>query len=125
MGFLDLKAEELAVKFIAKYTGQRVVPNVCVPCESDIEVNWRGYCVLTHEALFLVNKYGARGVTFDRIGGTNSWGRYPMGTKGYPTYRFGFRFLGVAGGFMVFSKTEAGGMKLESFLNSKLVLDDE
>ena len=117
MGFFDRKAEDLATKFIAEFTGQVVTPRVCVPCESSHEQYCKGYCVLTDEAIFLVNKYGARGVAFENIGGTNSWGQYPSGTKGYPTYRFGFRFNGRTEGFTVFSRTEDGGKQLESFLN--------
>ena len=118
MGIFDRKAEELAIKFIAEFTGQHVVPKVCVPCESSHTPNWNGYCVLTDDALFLVNKYGARGVSFQGIGATESWGQYPKGSKGYPTYRFGFLFNGQPGGFTLFSKTEEGGRQLETFLNS-------
>jgi hypothetical protein len=118
MGFFDRKAEELAIKFIAKFTGQNVVPKVCVPCESDHTYGWNGYCVLTENALFLVNKYGARGVLYEAISGTGSWGQYPKGTKGFPTYRFGFLFNGQPGGFTVFSKTQEGGRLLEAFLGT-------
>jgi hypothetical protein len=118
MGFFDQKAEQLAIKFIAEFTGQHVVPKVCVPCESSHTPNWKGYCVLTDDSLFLVNKYGARGVSYSGIGGTNSWGQYPRGTKGYPTYRFGFQFNQGVGGFTIFSKTEEGGRQLEVFLNN-------
>jgi hypothetical protein len=117
MGFFDRKAEELAVRFIAEFTGQHVVPKVCVPCESSHTHNWNGYCVLTEDALFLVNKRGARGVRYEGISGTGSWGQYPAGTKGFPTYRFGFLFNGQPGGFTVFSKTQDGGRQLEEFLN--------
>ena len=117
MGFFDRKAEELSIKFISEFTGQNVVPKVCVPCESSHTNNWNGYCVLTEDALFLVNKYGARGVLYEGIGGTGSWGQYPKGTKGFPTYRFGFLFNGQPGGFTVFSKTQEGGRQLEAFLN--------
>lgn len=119
MGFFDRKAEDLAIKFIAEFTGQVVTPKVCVPCESSHTANWKGYCVLTEDALYLVNKYGARGVAYENIGGTNSWGQYPKGTKGFPTYRFGFQFLNAPGGFTVFSKTEDGGKMLELYLDSK------
>lgn len=119
MGFFDRKAEELAVKLIAQFTGQFVTPLACIPCEATIDPNWRGYCVLTDDALFLVNKYGARGVQYENIGGTDSWGQYPLGSKGYPNYRFGFRFLKDPRGFTIFSKTSSGGKILEEFLNNK------
>lgn len=119
MGFFDSKAEQLAVKFIYEFTGQMVSPSVCVPCEASISPNWKGYCVLTEEALFLVNKYGARGVQLENIGGTDSWGQYPQGSKGYPTYRFGFRFIDNPAGFTIFSKTQSGGEQMFSFLNKK------
>ena len=118
MGFFDRKAEELAVKFIAKFTGQNVVPKVCVPCESDHTYGWNGYCVLTEDSLFLVNKHGARGVSYEGISGTGSWGQYPKGTKGFPNYRFGFLFTGQPGGFTVFSKTQEGGRLLAAFLST-------
>jgi hypothetical protein len=118
MGFFDRKAEELAIKFIAEFTGQNVVPKVCVPCESSHTPDWRGYCVLTDDALFLVNKYGARGVAYGDIGGTDSWGQYPKGSKGFPTYRFGFLFNARPGGFTIFSRTQEGGRQLEEFLST-------
>ena len=124
MGFFDSKAENLAVKLIYEFTGKVVVPEVCVPCESSLDRNWRGYCVLTEDAIFLVNKYGARGVFFENIGGTDLWGQYPPGTKGYPTYRFGFRFYANPGGFQVFSKTQSGGEELFNFLNEKFPLSE-
>lgn len=119
MGFFDAKAEQLAIKFIYEFTGQLVTSKVCVPCESTIDHNWKGYCVLTEDSLFLVNKYGARGVRFENIGGTESWGQYPSGSKGFPGYRFGFRFIDNPAGFTIFSKTESGGRELMSFLDSK------
>ena len=119
MGFFDRKAQDLATKLIAQFTGQYVTPIVCVPCESSVEPNWRGYCVLTENAIFLVNKYGAMGVSYENVGGTNSWGQYPSGSRGYPTYRFGFRFLNDPRGFTIFSKTASGGKELEDYLNKK------
>ena len=123
MGFFDSKAEQLVIKFIREFTGEHVIPKVCVPCESSIEHRWKGYCVLTEDSIFLVNKYGARGVRFENIGGTDSWGQYPIGSKGYPTYRFGFRFLDNPAGFTVFSKTQSGGEELFSFLEEKYSLN--
>ncbi len=119
MGFFESKAEQLAVKFIYEFTGQMVSPSVCVPCEASISPNWKGYCVLTEDALFLVNKYGARGVQLENIGGTDSWGQYPRGSKGFPTYRFGFRFIDNPAGFTIFSKTQSGGEQMFAFLNKK------
>ena len=43
MGFFDSKAENLAVKLIYEFTGIAVVPKVCVPCESSLDHNWKGY----------------------------------------------------------------------------------
>jgi hypothetical protein len=117
MGFFDRKAEDLAVKLIARFTGQLVDPIACVPCEATITPDWKGYCVLTEDSLFLVNKYGARGVNYQNLSGTNSWGQYPKGTKGYPNYRFGFQFMNNPQGFTVFSKTSNGGEILELHLN--------
>lgn len=119
MGFFDRKAEELAVKFIAEYTGQYVSPKVCVPCEASISPDWRGYCVLTEDSLFLVNKYGARGVAYENIQPEGLFGQYPTGTRGYPNFSFSFRFKSNPAGFTVFSKTEDGGRQLHSFLLSK------
>ncbi len=118
MGIIDRKAEELAIKLIAQYTGMSVKAKVCIPCEATIEPGWKGYCVLTEEGLFLVNKHGARGIGYGQIGGTESWGQYPKGTKGYPTYRFQFLFTERPGGFVVFSKTEAGGKEMENYLDT-------
>ena len=123
VGFFDSKAEQLAVKFIYEFTGESVTPEVCVPCEASIDQNWKGYCVLTEDAIFLVNKYGARGVRFEGIGGTESWGQYPPGSKGYPRYRFGFRFLNNPAGFTIFSKTQSGGELLFNYLNEKYSLE--
>ena len=123
VGFFDSKAEQLAVKFIYEFTGESVTPEVCVPCEASIDQNWKGYCVLTEDAIFLVNKYGARGVRFEGIGGTDSWGQYPPGSKGYPTYRFGFRFLNNPAGFTIFSRTRSGGELLFNYLNEKYSLE--
>ena len=117
--FIESQAEKLAVKFIYEFTGQSVNPVVCVPCKATIDRDWNGYCVLTENAIFLVNKYGARGVEYDNIGGTSSWGQYPYGTNGYPKYRFEFRFRSNPGGFTVFSKTEKDGEKLGYFLDRK------
>jgi hypothetical protein len=116
MGFFDRKAEDLAVRFIGEFTGQSVVPKVCVPCESSHTPNWKGYCVLTEDSLFLVNKYGARGILYEHLSGTGSWGQYPQGTKGFPNFRFGFLFNGRPGAFTVFSKTLEGGRQLNDFL---------
>ncbi len=119
--FIESKAEKLAINFIYEFTGQSVKPIICVPCKATIDGDWNGYCVLTDDAIFLVNKYGARGVAYENIGGTSSWGRYPFGTKGYPNYRFEFRFRSDPGpgGFTVFSKTEKDGEKLWHFLDRK------
>ncbi len=117
--FIESKAEKLAIKFIYEFTGQSVKPKICVPCKATIDGDWNGYCVLTEDAIFLVNKYGARGVEYDNIGGTSSWGQYSYGTNGYPKYRFEFRFRSNPGGFTVFSKTEKDGEKLLYFLDRK------
>ena len=117
--FIESKAEKLAIKFIYEFTGQSVNPKICVPCKATIDGDWNGYCVITEDAIFLVNKYGARGVEYDNIYGTSSWGQYPYGTKGYPNYRFEFRFVSSPGGFTIFSKTKNDGQKLLHFLDRK------
>ena len=117
MGFFDKKAEQLAIKHITNLTGQEVSPRVCVPCESSIVPRWRGYCVLTDDSLYLVNKTGARGIAFTGISRTSVWGQYSTGTNGYPNYRFMFLFNFDNGSFTVYSTTEDGGKQLETFLN--------
>jgi len=120
MGFFDRKAEQLSVKLIFQFTGELVNPRICVPCEADGEGKlWRGYCVLTNDALFLVNKYGAKGVKYENVVTTDSWGQYPQGSTGYPTFRFGFAFKTNTSQFTIFSKTESDGQLLSEFFSQK------
>lgn len=121
MGFFDKKASQLATKLIAEYTGQIVYPEICVPAHASITSDWNGYCVLTGDALFLVNKYGARGVTFSNLEKSVPWGQYPVGTRGYPKYSFAFRFVGMPEGFTIYPKTTSGGMDIQNFLANKFI----
>lgn len=117
MGFFDSAVDKRISKFIYEYTGEVVIPDFHTPCESSISIDWDGWCAIDDKSIWLVNKWGARGVVFEKITPTSDWGQYPYGTKGFPKYRFNFLFRHVMESFTIYPKTAIGGAELSQRLN--------
>jgi hypothetical protein len=116
MGFLDNFAEKQATKLIYQYTGQVVAPIFIASCDASIAPNWRGVVVFDNHSLWLVNRFGARGVEISKIAPHEDNGQYPVGSRGYPKYHFGFSFINGQGSFVIYPITEESGRNLEAFL---------
>ena len=116
MGFMKNFGTKQAVKLIKHYTGQDVVPLFIATCSASISPDWRGVVVLDNHTLWLVNRLGARGVAISNIAPHSTNGQYPPGTRGYPSYHFGFDFISAPGSFNVYPNTEEAGREMELFL---------
>jgi hypothetical protein len=119
MGFLDKAADKNITKLVMQYTGEYFVPDFRAPCRSSISYDWDGWVGVDSSSLWLVNKYGARGVQFSNIKLGEGSGQYPVGTRGYPLYTFTFEFL-TGGNFSVYPKTKSGGEELFIYLSKQL-----
>lgn len=115
MGFLDKAADKNITKLIMQFTGEYFVPEYRAPCRSSISYDWDGWVAVDSSSIWLVNKYGARGVQFSNIKLSENSGQYPVGTRGYPLYTFTFDFL-TGGNFSVYPKTKSGGEELNAYL---------
>ena len=122
MGFFDNAVDKRISKFIYEFTGQLISPIFHTPCHSSISIDWDGWCALDENSIWLVNKWGARGVEFSKIAPLSDWGQYPYGTRGFPKYRFGFQFISGVGNFTIYPKTSIGGAELNQRLNAKFNL---
>lgn len=118
MGLFDNAVDKRITKFIHEYTGQSITPLFHTPCHSSISMDWDGWCAIDQNSIWLVNKWGARGVEFANISPISNWGQYPYGSRGFPKYRFEFSFMNGAGTFTVYPKTAIGGAEMNQRLNS-------
>lgn len=117
MGFLDRAVDSRITKFIFEYTGQVITPEFHLPCTSSISIDWDGWCAIDRKSIWLVNKFGARGVGFENISPSDNWGQWPYGSNGFPKYRFEFKFNGSNEGFTIYPKTAIGGAEFNQRLN--------
>ena len=117
MGLFDNAVDKRITKFILEYTGQYVTPVFHTPCQSSISLDWDGWCAMDQESIWLVNKWGARGVAFKNLAPSLSWGQYPHGTRGFPKYRFEFNFLNGVDSFSIYPKTSIGGSEMNQRLS--------
>lgn len=118
MGFFDNAVDKRIIKFVHEFTGEVITPIFHVPCHSSISVDWDGWCAIDEDSIWLVNKWGARGVKFANITPLSNWGQYPYGTRGFPKYRFEFSFLNGAGSFTIYPKTTTGGAEMNQRLKT-------
>jgi len=116
MGFLDKAADKNITRLVMQYTGEYFIPEFRAPTRSSISFDWDGWVAIDSESIWLVNKYGARGVKLSNINLSDSSGQYPQGTRGYPLYTFTFYSLGGES-FSVYPKTKSGGEELSHYLN--------
>ena len=116
MGFLDKAADKNITRLVMQYTGEYFVPEFRAPARTSISFDWDGWVAIDSESIWLVNKYGARGVKLSNIKLSDSSGQYPQDTRGYPLYAFTFDFLGGES-FSVYPKTKSGGEELSHYLN--------
>jgi hypothetical protein len=116
LGFFDNAVDKRIIKFVQEYTGQIIAPLFHAPCLSSVSTDWDGWCAIDQSSIWLVNKWGARGVEFKNISPTSNWGQYPYGTNGFPKYRFEFLFQNGAGSFTIYPKTSIAGAELNQRL---------
>ena len=116
MGLIKNFGIRQAVKLIKHYTGQDVTPKFIATCDASIAPNWRGVVAIDDHTLWLVNRLGARGVAISNIAPQASNGQYPVGSRGYPSYHFGFDFIEGQGSFSIYPITEESGSEMELFL---------
>jgi hypothetical protein len=116
LGLFDNAVDKRIIKFVQEYTGQTINPLFHAPCRSSVSLDWDGWCALDRNSIWLVNKWGARGVEFENISPSSNWGQYPYGSRGFPKYRFEFFFQNGAGSFTVYPKTSIGGAELNQRL---------
>lgn len=117
MGFFDNAVDKRMTKLIFKFTGVAITPKFHLPCTSSISIDWDGWCAIDDKSIWLVNKYGARGVEFGNIAPTNNWGQWPYGSRGFPKYRFEFHFLSADSSVTIYPKTAIGGAELNQRLS--------
>lgn len=118
MGLFDSAVEKRISKFILEFTGEYFVPIFYTPCNSSFSIDWDGWCAIDNKSIWLVNKWGARGTHLQEISPGSQWGQYPHNTRGFPKYRFEFRFNQAVGGFTIYPKTTIGGAELNQRLNA-------
>ena len=116
MGFLDKVADKNITSLVMQYTGENFIPEFRAPSRSSISYEWDGWVALNSKSIWLVNKYGARGVAFSNIRLSETSGQYPQGTRGYPLYTFTFYLLDGKN-FSVYPKTKSGGEEFSHYLN--------
>lgn len=118
MGLFEKFGEKQTKSLIKHYTGKNISPLLVVTCDSSISPDWRGVVAFDDTSLWLVNRFGARGVEFSNISLLESSGQYPKGTRGFPKYRFTFEFLNADGYFLIYPLTQDSGLKMELFLKN-------
>lgn len=116
MGFLDKVADKNISSLVMQYTGEHFIPEFRAPARSSMSYEWDGWVALDSKSIWLVNKYGARGVAFSNVSLSETSGQYPQGTRGYPLYTFTFNLLDGKN-FSVYPKTKSGGEELSQYLN--------
>lgn len=116
MGLMKNFGEKQAIKLIKHYTGQDIIPEFIATCQASIAPDWRGVVVLDNHSLWLVNRLGARGIAITNVVPQSTNGQYPSGSRGYPSYHFGFDFVNGQGSFSVYPNTEDAGRDMELFL---------
>jgi hypothetical protein len=116
MGFLDKFADKNITSLVKQYTGEHFIPEFRAPARSSISYEWDGWVALDSKSIWLVNKYGARGVKLSNVKLSDLSGQYPQSTRGYPLYIFTFHTLGGES-FSVYPKTKIGGEELSHYLN--------
>jgi hypothetical protein len=116
LGLFDKAVDKRIIKFVQEYTGQIISPEFHAPCQSSVSLDWDGWCALDRNSIWLVNKWGARGVEFKNVSPSSNWGQYPYGSRGFPKYRFEFLFQNGAGSFTIYPKTSIGGAELNQRL---------
>ena len=116
MGIFESFGEKQAIKLVKHYTGETIFPKFIATCDASISPDWRGVVVLDNKSLWLVNRLGARGVTFDKLIYNTNSGQYPIGSRGYPKYRFGFTFITGTGDFTIYPITQDAGHSLSMHL---------
>lgn len=116
MGIFEKFGEKQTKSLIKHYTGKNISPLLVVTCDSSISLDWRGVAAFDHTSLWLVNRFGARGVEFSNIFLYESSGQYPQGTRGYPKYHFTFGFLNSSNNFSIYPLTQDAGIKTALFL---------
>jgi|694.fasta_scaffold94123_5 hypothetical protein len=106
MGFFESATDKLISSNILKYTGQVFTPAFRCPVRSSVSSDWVGWVALDRNWLWLVNKYGARGVLVSNIF------EY---SKDSPTI---IRVQTTTGNlFSIYPKTISGGYDLLNYLN--------
>lgn len=106
MGFLENATDKLISSNILKYTGQVFTPTFRCPVRSSVSLDWVGWVALDRNWLWLVNKYGARGVLISNIF------EY---SKDSPSV---IRLQTTTGSlFSIYPKTISGGNDLLNYLN--------
>ena len=117
MGLFDNAVDKRITKLIYEYTGALITPKFHLPCTSSISMDWDGWCAIDDSSIWLVNKFGARGVEFQNISPSSNWGQWPYGSNGFPKYRFEFFFQSTDSSFTVYPKTAIGGAELNQRLS--------
>lgn len=106
MGFLDNATDRLISSNVLKYTGQSFTPTFRCPVRSSVSLDWDGWAALDQKSLWLVNKYGARGIL------TSNILEY---SKDSPSV---IRIQTTTGNlFAIYPKTITGGNDLLNYLN--------
>ena len=118
MGLFEKFGEKQAKNLIKHYTGQLVSPLLVASCDASISLDWRGVVAFDTRSLWLVNRFGARGVEFSNLSLLENSGQYPQGTRGFPKYRFSFKFLNSDESFTIYPITQDAGLKIELFLKN-------
>lgn len=124
MGLFDSAVDKRISKLILEYAGKKVIPEFHTPCHSSISLDWDGWCAIDQKSIWLVNKWGARGVLFEKLTPTANWGQYPHGTRGFPKYRFEFLFASNVGGFTIYPKTAIGGAEMNQRFETIFRIND-
>lgn len=118
MGLFEKFGEKQVKSLILHYTGEIVSPLLVATCDASISMDWRGVVAFENNRLWLVNRFGARGVDFSNIYLLEESGQYPQGTRGFPKYHFTFGFLNSIGSLSIYPLTQDSGLKIELFLNT-------
>lgn len=106
MGFFENATDKLISSNVLKYTGQVFTPAFRCPVRSSVSLDWVGWVALDRNWLWLVNKYGARGVLISNIF------EY---SKDSPNV---IRVQTTTGNlFSIYPKTISGGNDLLNYLN--------
>lgn len=113
MGLIDRRISKL----IRKSTGAEVKPDFYTACRTSLSSTWQGFVALDHQSLWLVSRSDVRGVMFVNISPGNEWGQYPVGTQGYPRYRYQLVLLATGETVTIYPLAGYGGAELGKRLN--------